>query len=264
MNWLRQQYKDIKGHLKWEIIKFVAVLLVSGGGLTVLAHWFQAAFHANITGWLALAAPIFSILAVLYLLVIFTPRTKRNAAVESFPAEYELPSGPRSVDLRGEILEIYFMSAPYMMSVTVAPMHILLKVRVVNHGPDQATITHCGLDIDVGEFHRSAEVAEIPNSWRIRRRIPETFWVGVADTPVTPQLRTPETYPKGIPHVGWLVFTLYDERVEFPNATFTLNLRDSLGGDHYIRREPEAYKKAGEIVTVSEKPTLEGKSDARP
>jgi hypothetical protein len=257
MDWLRRQYKDIKGHLKWEIIKFVAVLLVSGGGLTLLAHWLQKVFSTNIAGWLALASPIFSILAVLYLLLIFTPRSTAVASGESLLAPNQLSAGPLAVDLRGEILELYFLGAPYMMAMTISPMYVLLKVQIVNHGPDQVTVKSCGLHINIGDFHRLGEPAEIPKLWRIKRKIQQTFSIGVEETPVTPHLGMAETYQKGIPQIGWLAFTSYDEHVEFPNATFTIHLRDSLGGDHYIQREPEVYKKVGELVVVAEKPSLQ-------
>ncbi len=63
------------------------------------------------------------------------------------------PTTPLSVDLRGEILELYFQRAPYPLPFS--PIHILLKVLIVNHGPDQATITHCGLQISLGSFNRA-------------------------------------------------------------------------------------------------------------
>jgi len=79
--WIRNQYNDLKGNIKYGILYW----LLLGGGMTWLAHWLQAVFRYNIAGWLALAAPIFSTLAVLYLLLIVPPRMAANAAEKVLP-----------------------------------------------------------------------------------------------------------------------------------------------------------------------------------
>lgn len=87
--WLERQYEDIKGHYKWAIITW----LVAGSGFTWLAQRLQAALHANIAGWLALAAPIFSILAVGYL-VFISSRTSPTVA----PTQNDAASTAASTD----------------------------------------------------------------------------------------------------------------------------------------------------------------------
>src|SRR5258707_14060274 len=115
MGWLKKQYDDIKGNLKWAIVTW----LVAGSGLTGLAHFLQAALQANIASWLSLAAPIFSILAVVYLLIIFPPEKSANTALPNAignhasstmtPLLAPLPR-PLPVDLHGEIEELFFFT----------------------------------------------------------------------------------------------------------------------------------------------------------
>jgi hypothetical protein len=59
-----------------------------------------------------------------------------------------------------------------------------------------------------------------------------------------------EIYKQGHPREGWINFELY-EFVEFPNAEFKILLKDSLGGQHWIRREPQVYKRTGELIATA-------------
>lgn len=177
------------------------------------------------------------------------------------PEDGELsePAVPLSVDLRGEILEIYFYHSQFFL--TFEPIHVLCKVRIVNHGPDQATITHCGLEVKLGTFQRIGETEDIPALWRIRRKKTGLLGFTFEETPITPQLGTPaenERYSKGIPRIGWLAFAFHSfgEDVEFPNAEFKIHLIDSLGGQHCIRRSSQVYTRTGEIVVAASRPPL--------
>lgn len=271
MDWLRNQYNDIKGNLKWAIILW----LLGGGGLTVLAHWLQAASHLNVAGWLALAAPIFSILAVLYLLMILQPKitaTSPDQIEDLSPATIQSLQAPKSVDLRGEVLEIYFYSPDQTLPgqghfLTISPdigqAYVLIQALIVNHGPDPATIKAAALEIILGSFRHNAELIEIPTQWRLKKKKEGAFFgFGYTweETTIEPQLGASgldtETYVKGIPRRGWLGFKFYNfGHLEFPNAEFILHLEDSLGGLHRICREPMAYDRIGEIVVASPPPT---------
>jgi hypothetical protein len=259
--WLKRQYEDIKGHYKWAIITW----LVAGSGFTWLVHFLQAALHANIAGWLALAAPIFSILAVGYLVFVSSRTTKAVSPTPSNSAMLPAPSQPSlripsPVDLRGEIQELYFYKphAPLVSGKTF----VVMKVRIVNHGPDEATITHVSLQAKLGDFQKNGEITNIPDSWRIKKKgtgeldlILPTY----RETTIAPVLDNPpqkEIYKKGIPHEGWVAFECYDfNDIEFPNAQFDVHLKDSLGGSHLITRKSMVYIRKGQI-TVAGQPTL--------
>lgn len=81
----------------------------------------------------------------------------------------------------------------------------------------------------------------------------EAFVPRYVDTSISSILgaSSEETYQQGLPRTGWIAFELYSGNVEFPNAFFTLLVRDSLVGEHWIERQPMAYVKTGEIVIAS-------------
>ena len=109
----------------------------------------------NLAGWLALAAPIFSILAVAYLVVIFvwneqTPRSCggiRQASVYPHPQCRMLyltrPLPPSRWICTGKILEMYI--ALFDENLLFSKTYVAIKVQIVNHGPDEATVISCGL-----------------------------------------------------------------------------------------------------------------------
>lgn len=79
-------------------------------------------------------------------------------------------SPPRPVDLRGEILELYFRKRDDILSFP-SQTTVVMKVQVVNHGPQEATITHLGLEVCLGrDQFMGTVVNRIPETWRIKRR----------------------------------------------------------------------------------------------
>jgi len=259
--WLQGQYDDIKGNAKWALLYWLAL----GSGLTWIIHHIQDAYRTNIASWLALAAPIFSILAVLYLVWIVSsriPPLKTQSIADKLalipvPApEPKPPANPPQlprqlpVDLRGEIEEIYFQKQGFGAFIFAMKIFILMKVRIVNHGPDDATITHIGLSATVGRRSLECTVMDaVPSAWRIKRLKAGSFFGETVETTIAPDLLPDEIYKKGIPHSGWLAFEYTPLKdCEFPNAEFVMHLKDSLGGIHTIRHEATIYYREGEIV----------------
>jgi hypothetical protein len=162
------------------------------------------------------------------------------------------------VNLQGEILDLYFHNSDVV--IPLQRMFVLLKVRIVNHGPEEATVTHCGLRVSLKDFRAAGEIYPYPETWRIKRRKEGPYMVPVyEEISVEPRLGAnphAEIYRKGIPREGWVAFELYNSHDrQFPNAQFDLLLRDSLGGEHCIRRDPQVYVKRGELlITPSPSP----------
>jgi hypothetical protein len=186
--------------------------------------------------------------------VLHFKASKISASAASLPNTKSRKSpSPLPVDLHGEVLELYFHKDNDILGF---PEHttVVMKVQLTNHGQDQATITQCGLTVMLGDFRvEGALLQTLPDSWRIQKRKESSALnLEYIDMPIGPCLgETPEkeVYRKGVPRVGWLAFDFYfQENVEFPNAQFTLLLKDSLGGTHRIYREPMVYRKTGEIV----------------
>ena len=158
---------------------------------------------------------------------------------------------PDLTDLRGEILELYFHKVDDIPSF---PSHIVvvMKAQIVNHGSDEVTITHCGLEVRIGTDALSGSlISNVPDSWRIRKRNEEVIHIDYKHMLIEPLLGAAqdEIYRKGVPRIGWLVFEFWNqENIDFPNARFTILIRDSLGGEHRVERKPMLYKKIGQIV----------------
>jgi len=253
-------WTKIQGHLYYDIAKSIALSLFA----TASAYLVQRIRHApqqDFLGYVILAVLIFCA----FMLAWIASRSTGRAALNSkspdtpppktdapMPAPFTLPPAP-AVDLRGEILELYFHREEIPITSTVT---VVMKVQIVNHGPVDATITAVRLQIRVGTDNLHADLPKvIPDSWRFRRRKNELFNFAYEDIPFDVRLGVvphDEIYRKGVPRVGWLAFEFISmEHFEFPNAEFTLLLRDSLGGEHRIQRKPAFYKKTGEIIVLS-------------
>jgi hypothetical protein len=164
------------------------------------------------------------------------------------------PTLPSPVDLRGDILELYFRKVNDMLGLPDKTF-ILLKVKIVNHGPVEATISKVALTVSLGAFKQTCDlVKSVPDAWQIRKRDEQFLNMVYIDTPVGPCLgenADEETYPTGIPRTGWLAFELCSlENIEFPNAEINLHLVDSLGAVHLIHRSSQIYVKNGEVLFI--------------
>jgi hypothetical protein len=256
-----------KRYIKTFLRKFTEFLwqqIIVGGTLTALILWEQVhhgiittqKVHDNVLAvlepylWLIGGALLWHLVRTAYLLYLEDQaEIERLNALVTPPPKPEIESSPKAIDLRGEILEIYFDKAddiPSFPSCTT----ILMKVQVVNHGPMEATITSMGLLVHLGRHQEIGELLTIvPASWRVKYRDPQYMHIVYIETPVEPLLgHNPqsETYRTAIQRVGWVAFKIYaQENIEFPNAEFTLCLVDSLDSQHWIVRKPQIYVKAG-------------------
>ncbi len=164
-------------------------------------------------------------------------------------------AGTRSVDLQGEIQEIYFRNEDDRIGFP-SRTYVLMKVQVVNRGSFEATITNVALQVRVGTFEAMCDLLkQIPDSWQVRHRDERYLNMVYLHTPVDTCLgQNPpaEIYRPAIPRSGWIAFELYAlQNIQFPNAEFNLFLKDSLGEQHRVQRASQLYIKSGEIISVS-------------
>jgi len=180
---------------------------------------------------------------------------KKTQSPESLLPLAATPSSvsPLSVDLRGEILELYFHKDNDIPSFQ-EHITVVMKVQLVNHGTAEATVTRCGLHVCIGQERLAGSlVNHVPDSWRIKKRkaagVLNLDYVETQIEPCLGEAPEHEIYRKGVPRVGWLAFEFHVlENIEFPNAKFTLSFRDSLGGDHCVERPPMLYRKVGTLL----------------
>jgi hypothetical protein len=262
MKSLKEQWAELLPHIKAHIvIQFGTALLtsaiVSGVGLWV-AHLLERLVGGPklpTLFYLALALLFFCaiLLANLLSAVAIKPSTTTIApAPQELPAPTEaivLPPIQKPVDFHGRFLEIYF-SKPDPLPIT--SYFVLVKLEMVNRGPDEATASFRGIVVSLPGYKRSGGVHQFPEWWRIRRRKPDTLLPVYEELPCDPQLGLnphEEIYRKGIPRVGWIAFEMYlPPTEEFHNAQMDIHVHDSLGGTHVIRRELGVYYVPGELL----------------
>ena len=107
------------------------------------------------------------------------------------------PPPPKPVDLQGKILEMYI--ALFDENLLLSKTYVAIKVQIVNHGPDEATVISCGLQISLGTWRAVGEIMnKIPDDWRIKKKRENNFLVSAYDeVPLKPLLRPSEVYKRG-------------------------------------------------------------------
>jgi hypothetical protein len=258
---------ELKPHALWYLIALILGALGVDAAISAFVSWTVKRLGV-LFGIVALPWSFFALFAVVLfgalgawtvltlLLYRFAGRTAAIAPKlrigDSDDVEYSIsqPSPPKSVDLQGEILELYISRTGII--ATPSLLYIVLKVRVVNHGPDETTIMGCGLHISLGQFQLDGEIAKTPPKWHIKKKKKGAFNLQYEDVPIDPYLGAnphAEVYRKGIPREGWLAFEVYlFGDAEFPNAQFELFFQDALRGEHHIRRLAGVYERTGELV----------------
>jgi hypothetical protein len=264
-------WSKIEGNFYFAIIW--AILSAIGGSAAVTSVWKQIQSYRGVyttdSKSLFILCLLISIIILLAWIVAKIEVKRRIASPAVLPdskpalSAVALSTVPRTVDLQGEILEIYFSDS--FPTPFIGRKDVLMRVRIVNRGPNEATITHCGLQVSLGEFRATGAITDIPSVWRIRKQSDNAFLgLPLEDTQPAPRLGAhphEEIYKQGHPREGWMNFELYLQSVDFPNAEFRIVLKDSLGGEHCIRRPSGVYPKMGVLVTtVPLIPLPEGKN----
>ena len=168
MGFLKNQWDDIKGNVKFWLISSAIAALAGTAVLSGLAAW-VGMFVQQLIGIPTSPSRFYVVLSVLvfcaallstrfvFVLIDFA----RKNASRSFkilpppspPASIEkvvvpiskAQDQPKPIDLQGEILELYI--SPPTGIITPSLVYLVLKVRIVNHGPDEATITRIALRV---------------------------------------------------------------------------------------------------------------------
>ncbi len=127
----------------------------------------------------------------------------------------------------------------------------LLKVRVVNHGAEEAVVTNWDLGVEVGGGKLSSREHEIEPNWQIRRIPP----IGPITMEVVDKDASTFAYPlkKGVPKSRWICFELFTipNKILPPhNAKFILTLTDAFGQDHVSDDGPGFAFDSGELVEI--------------
>lgn len=263
MNFLQRQWEEIRPNLKWQIVLAIGGWIGGTGGVATLLAWATKYLQVLIgvpvlptRFYVVFAIFIFCALVVSITFVFVFMGFTRRQPISASPTVAVLPpvtpaATPKPVDLQGEILELYFGQSKGKHKL------VLMKIRIVNHGLDEASIINWRLKITVGDDPPFVVLPiNIPSVWRIGRPKPGSSFqdseyyneksidVRLNELPAT------DTYRRGVPREGWIAFEDHFFDLEFPNGRFDVLLKDSFGGEHSIHRPATVYRRDKELITT--------------
>ena len=246
MGIFKENWLQIRGHVKYDILKY---LCVAAGGLVIAAIAYLLNLIKHLPTWGSPLGVLIVALAAFWWLGRALSRPQPiTPPSEPMP---EPASITKAVDLRGQFLELYLAKFDDLIGVTTTFMAVHMKI--VNHGNDEVTITECGAHASLGKFYADGKVlSSIPALWRIKKKQEGISPAACLEYQIDPLLNTKDIYKKGIPIDGWLAFEFFliGEGIEFPNAKFDVSFKDSLGNSHTITRPPGVYPTDGELIRI--------------
>lgn len=240
-NWFTEQWKQIRGNLKYELVRQVFLTL---GGATLIATVgavLQSVFSNVDKIWFVFGG-LFVFSCLIFILGLRRPNEhsgqEGTAPQTATIAERDKPT----VDpVHVEILEVLFSGAPFDTNC-----RILMNLRITNRNSDEFVITNWELTVLINGFgvRHAAHHRPVPESWFIKRQ-GRGSELGHRFNPGDLLPR----FEKGMPIAGWILFEYYTaEACSFPyNAGFKISMRDSLGHEHVGMKPPAAYVWTGDI-----------------
>jgi hypothetical protein len=257
MEFWRKLWRDLIPHAAYDILKWLFFLVVAAVIAAVVAsiQHFRHAPGQDLFGDVILALLIFC--SLLMTVIFFSGSRKREASLQpaTIPTEAALveekqPEASKEVDIFTERQQLHFKASPgeYMY-------RIFMKLKLTNRGPASATVAKWDLWVSVGEEHTHIEsLGLLPANLAVRRLEFQMIGTGKESfEQLEPNLgEQVDRLPliRGTPQVGWVCFNVpaWSGLEPAINARLVLQMTDSLGGTHFHIREPENFKKDGEIV----------------
>lgn len=269
--WLRNQWNDIKGNVKFALLVFL--LGGSGGGivtwLTALTHGLQRWQQVTIVA-------LFTVLFFCTIAALFWALGARSKAAAAatisepppiVPSRALISPPPRLSDIVAprpapaketnlivEILEVLFRKQGDLFLSGGGNWFVVTNVRVTNRAAVEPTITSWKLRVAVGAQVSEASPAPVPDEWVIERR--ESSYgskttVEAIPRPTLDILAANEEFKRGKPKTGWVAFKLWtsDYRTVAPyNAELTIEVTDSMGNTHSGLWPAQFYVETGSVV----------------
>lgn len=250
--WLIEQWRQVRGHIKFEIGKWLIFNALGGATLIGLVVWFrQKLLHASpdwyLFGFVFAASLILFLYSDAKIVKNFFSRTSSPIPSSQDPAP-EIPLEPHKARLKADILDILFHTERFALMNDV---FVLLQVRVVNHGEEEVVINEWKLETWVGEDKFNLEQVDIPEIWRIKHTPPGGPYS--VENPDRHLIEGP--LRKGIPQTCWVNFKMQALGRVLPphNAKFVLTLEDALGATHVAETlAPGFFAETGYIIIGQE------------
>jgi hypothetical protein len=268
--WFKEQWDDIKGHAKWDLIKY-AVVFFGASGLALAAVLWQALRHAAIDKYLfgilfLLSAGMFFALVRKISSPYLSAKRTGPTPIESEPPKPKAEAKTNTV-LDGELHRVFIcprMGIPYKMLQEIWQLtkhsdepqvdcDILVAMYVVNVSASNQYIREVTASVEVEGERKDMQRQD---DFRLRFRDEESddleYGFEVEDhdepislTPLLPQL--PCELPPNKPLEGWVRFILPSVAPgKVDSNTWQFAVVDSLGNQHFITKTSNKPKK-GEI-----------------
>jgi len=254
VEWFKREWHVIEGHAKWDFYRWAFAL--AGASVVALGAYLVHRMRNFVPDWLPYVAA-FGLALFIFFWVGSKLTGTSNKIQPAEPAvpvdppevasEVHAPLNPNEPNLKTEILEIFF----YLKRLSISNDNfILMRLRVVNHGTQEAVVTGWQLKLSVDNAHLDCKEEEIPANWRLRR-IDSSNRVKFTTEDFNRDTSTfNEPLTKGVPKERWVcfrAFTLF--RILPPhNAKMTVTLTDAFGRTHQTEDGPGFASDMGEIV----------------
>jgi hypothetical protein len=254
LKWFKREWHVIEGHAKWDFYKWAFAL--AGASVVALGAYLVHRMRNFVPDWLPYVAAF-----GLALFVFFWVGSKLTGTSNTIqPAEPVVLVAPPDVasevhalnpdepDLKTEILEVFF----YLKRLSISNDNfILMRLRVVNHGTQEAVVTGWQLRLSVGDAHLACEEEEdIPANWRLHRidSMNRVRWATEDFNRDASAFNEP--LRKGVPKERWVCFKAFTLVRMLPphNAKMTITLTDAFRRTHQTEHGPGFTSDMGEIV----------------
>ena len=251
--WIKNQWDATKGNLWWSLLKLLFTVF-GGGTLTAsIVKYLQSLAKVPQTNFLGyfIVGAIGSLTIAICIVgarwrVGLAPKTNIQSGRDTSGGR---TTTPKEVDIHSEILQLHFQSnPPYGYT-------IFLKLKLTNRGLADATIGDWMLFMAVGaEENQCDSLGVLPTNLAVKRTVLSGTGFISEDqfeqmTPNLGEMADRNPLKRGIPQVGWICFRVGGYDIEpAVNAGMTIYMTDSLGGFHSFVREPQNYKRDGEVV----------------
>ncbi len=240
--WLNDEWKEIKGKVKYDIYKGV-VFWLGAFVITSGAYFVHKIWHSE---WVPYAAVF--ILSLFAFIWMSRYASKPSNSPSASPTRFKESVEPKKPNLRAEVMEAFCLMRRHSLS---NDNFILLNLRVVNHGEEDAVVTDWGLTVAVGDATMPSREYEIEHNWQIQR-MPMG---GVAVMEIIDRDASSFLHPlkKGVPKTRWICFQVLPIPLKIlppHSAKFILTLTDAFGNSHISESGPGFALDTGELVEV--------------
>ena len=261
LKWLREQWNDVKGNVKFWLLTTIIAALVAAGSWTAtrvekIIHELPSQQREVLLGVYAF---MFASVIATSAWAVASSKAKRTTPPIAITPPPLLPmpppSHPKDVDLHIEIKEVLF--TPKTDFMAMGSFYVLINLRITNRGQGstEPAAIDWKLDLSVADsYYGQGKVAAIPPTWQIERSSKGGAPVSLEEVsaPSLDRVMQATQFKRATPCAGWVLFDVFEfQSSALPpyNAMLHVTITDSMGNEHVATKLPALYLQTGKIVT---------------